>query len=154
MTLKTASPPRVAFLIVAMCSIAHATLGGDLDSVQKDRGQMKASLYVHPAPGYTVHEMKTAVGTTLREYLSTSGHVFGMAWEGPFIPDMQQILGDYLEPYSSAAQAERVRHLGRRPLSVQQPRLVTQTSGHMLAFSGRAHDPELPPPGVSADAIQ
>ena len=44
---------------------------------------------------YTVHEMRASTGTTVREYVSASGKVFGVAWEGPTLPDLRQVLGVY-----------------------------------------------------------
>jgi hypothetical protein len=145
---------RVIFTSLVLCSFAHASLGGALDSVQADQVEMKATIKVHQTRTCAVHEMLAANGTTVREYVSESGRVFGVAWQGPFIPDMRQLLGSYFSQFSVAAKAQRESHVGRWPLNIQEPGLVVQTAGHMRAFSGRAYDPELLPAGVSADAIQ
>jgi hypothetical protein len=86
--------------------------------------------------------------------VSADGRVFGIAWEGPFVPNMRQLLGSYFQHYSEAAKAQRESHVGRQPLNIQEPRLVVQTAGHMRAYFGRAYDPELLPNGVSPDEVR
>ena len=145
----------VALLALGLPFPAFAALGGTSDSVQADQAQMNASLKITQADAYTVHEMKAATGTVVREYVSRpDGRVFGVTWQGPFIPDMKQLLGNYFQQYSEAARAQRESHVGRHPLNIQPPGLVVQTAGHMRAFSGRAYDPGLLPAGVSANDIR
>jgi hypothetical protein len=133
---------------------ASAALGGTLESVQADQAHMEASIKISYGRAYTVHEMTGQTRTTVREYVSPAGKVFGVAWQGPFIPDLRQILGSYFEQYSQAAKAERESHVGRRSLNLQEPGLVMQSSGHMRAYSGWAYDPSLLPAGVSAAEIR
>ena len=145
----------VALLTLGLPFPAFASLGDTSDSVQADQAQMKASLKITQADAYTVHEMKAATGTVVREYVSRSDErVFGITWQGPFIPDMKQLLGTYFQQYSQAAKAQRESHVGRRPLNIQEPGLVLQTAGHMRAFSGRAYDPGLLPAGISSNDIR
>jgi|HubBroStandDraft_2_1064218.scaffolds.fasta_scaffold00280_8 hypothetical protein len=133
---------------------AFATLGGSLDSVQADQAHLKANIKTTEGGAYTVHELRTPTDIVVREYVSPGGRVFGIAWRGPFIPDMQQLLGSYFRQYVLAAKAERERHVGRAPLSIQQEGLVVQTGGHMRAYFGRAYDPELLPAGASPDDVR
>ncbi len=144
----------IAVFTLGICSSAHAALGGGLDSVQADQTQLKAHVILHQGQTYTVHEMKAGTGITVREYVSSEGRVFGIAWQGPFIPDMRQLLGTYFVQFSLAAKAQRESHVGRWPLNIQEPGLVVQTAGHIRAFSGRAYDPELLPAGVGVDAVR
>jgi Protein of unknown function (DUF2844) len=133
---------------------ALASLGGSIDSVQSDQAQMRATTTISAGAAYTVHEMKAPAGTVVREYVSPAGRVFGVSWQGPFIPDLQQLLGDHFERYAAAAKAQRESHVGRRPLNIQEPGLVVQTAGHMRAYSGRAYDPGLLPAGVTANDVR
>lgn len=145
----------LAFFSVGVSVSSFGALGSTADSIQADQAHMNASVKVTEANAYTVHEMKSGTGTVVREYVSRSeGKVFGIAWQGPFIPSMRQLLGMYFEQYSRAANARRGSKAGRRFLYIQEPGLVVQTAGHMLAFSGRAYDPGLLPAGVSASDIQ
>lgn len=66
---------------------------------------------------------------------------------------MQQLLGSRFQQYSAALQAQE-RHFGHRPLNIQEPGLVIQTSGHMRAYFGRVYIPEQLPQSVRADEIR
>jgi len=144
----------IALLVLGMPSPVCATLGGSLESLQDDQIHLQAKVRNTVVGRYTIHEMTTPTGTVVREYVSPTGRVFGVSWQGPFIPDMRQLLGEYFEQYSQAAKGQRERHVGRAPLDIQEPRLVVQTTGHMRAYSGRAYDPGLLPAGVSDHDIQ
>lgn len=144
----------VALMILELCFPAFAALGGNVDSVQADEAYMKATIKIAQANAYAVHEIKAPTGTVVREYVSPTGRVFGVAWQGPFVPEMRQLLGAYFDRYSEAAKAQRESHVERRPLDIQEPGLVVQTAGHMRAYYGRAYDPELLPAGVSANDVR
>jgi hypothetical protein len=104
-----------------------------------------------PAARFTMHELRAASGTTVREYVSPAGVVFGVAWQGPSLPDLRQLLGVYFDQYVDAAAARRTR---RAPVRVELPGLVVQSSGHMRAFVGKAYLPQGLPQGVAAEEIQ
>ena len=131
-----------------------AVLGGSEASVQTDQVHMQAGLRSTRGAGYTVHELRAPTGTVVREYAS-GGTVFGVAWEGPWPPDMQQLLGSYFEPYKQAleAQSQNGGH-GRRPVHVELPGLVVNVSGHPRSFHGQAFVPEMMPQGVKTEEIQ
>jgi hypothetical protein len=133
---------------------AFAGLGQDVSSVPADQVQMKGTLRSTQTQAYTVHEIRAATGTVVREFVSPSGKVFGVAWQGPWPPNMRQILATYFEQYQQAAQAQMNSRPGRRPLMLEQPGLVVQSSGHMRSFAGRAYVPDMLPPEVSAEVIR
>ncbi len=114
---------------------------------------MGATLNQSGGGNYQVHELQSPTGTVVDEYLSSSGTVFAVTWHGPFLPDMQQILGPYFQQYSSALSSQPTQY-GHRPLNIRQPRLVVQTGGHMRAHWGRVYVPALTPSGVSAEQLQ
>ena len=93
-------------------------------------------------------------GTVVDEYASSEGTVFAVTWHGQFPPQMQQILGSYFEQYADALQTQPAQPYGHRPLNIQIPGLVVQTSGHMRAHYGRAYLPDGLPAGVQADQIR
>lgn len=144
----------IALLMLALPLSAFAALGGDVASVHEDQAQMKGTLKTKQAGAYTVHEIKAATGIVVREYVSPDGTVFAVAWKGPAIPNLQQILGSYFQTFSDAAQAQRTAHRGRGALYIQQPELVVESTGHTRTFSGRAYDPTRLPQGVGANDIQ
>jgi hypothetical protein len=132
-----------------------AALGGDVSTIQSDRVRMKGALLRVTSTGaYTLHEMRAASGTTVREFVSPAGTVFGVAWQGPSVPDLRQLLGTYFEPYMQAAQAAQKARSGHGPLVIEQPGFVVERSGHQRAFAGRAYVPQLLPAGVLPDVIR
>jgi hypothetical protein len=137
-------------ILVAPAMPAHAALGEKLASVERDRSALRGTLRSKEATGHVVHEIETPEGGLVRELVSPSGTVFGVAWEGPRVPDLRQLLGANFAAYTDAARTTRRR---RGPLVLQAPGLVFESYGHARAFRGRAFIPELLPAGVSIDAI-
>jgi hypothetical protein len=146
----------IAIALAAMTSpsAALANLGGDVTTVEADRAKMEATLQTKSRQIYTIHEMHTANNTTVREFVSPAGKVFGVAWEGASRPDMQQLLGSYFDQYTQAAKAQSAKRVGRGPLLIQQPGFVLQMGGHMRALVGRAYIPQLVPAGVQLEELR
>jgi hypothetical protein len=141
-------------IIVVTASPAFAGLGEDANSVQADQARMQASLRTTQAQAYTVQEIQAPSGIVVREYVSpASGKVFAVAWQGPWPPNMQQILASYFDQFQQVAQARTARAI-RRPFLINLPGLVVQSGGHMRSFSGRAYIPAMLPQGVTAEAIR
>jgi uncharacterized protein DUF2844 len=131
---------------------ALAGLGGDAASVIADSAHLKGAMRITQAQAFAVHEIRVPSGTTVREFVSPAGKVFGVAWEGPFVPDMQQLMGSYFEQFQNAA--ARLNRSGHRSLSIDEPGLVVQAGGHMRSYVGRAYVPERVPQGVSPESIK
>lgn len=143
-----------AFALVLGFSVpAIASLGGGVGSIQADTAHMSANVTKSASSTYEVHQLQSPTGTVVNEYLSSSGTVFAVTWHGPFMPDMQQILGSYFQQYS-AALSTQPRQYGRHPLHIQQQGLVVETGGHMRAHWGRVYVPALAPEGVSPEQLQ
>ena len=141
----------ILMLALGLRAVAFAALGGDESSIQADRAQMHASLRTTQTAAYTVHELQAPTGHLVREYLSSSGTVFGVTWQGPWKPDLRQLLGSHFDELRQATPAVHVR---RGPVVIRQSGLVFEMSGHVRAFAGRAYIPELLPAGVQADPIR
>lgn len=141
----------IALVMLALPFCASATLGENATSTEVDRASMKATLRMLPNSKYTVHEIQTPSGTTVREYVSSAGSVFAVAWQGPVMPDLRQALGSYFHRYTEAA---KEKHAGHRHLAIRESDLVVQSNGHMRSFSGRAYLPQLLPQGVSVEEIR
>jgi hypothetical protein len=148
----------VALLSVAAVRPAQASLGGDVGSIQADQVKLQGTRQTTAKAAYTVHEIQSASGTVVREYLSADGKVFAVTFRGPFLPDIRQILGDYFEQYSAARQAQVAQNpnmrRARRPVVVDEPGLNVQIGGHPRAFAGRAYVPGMLPAGVQLEEIQ
>lgn len=134
--------------------LAFAALGGESSSVQADKDRMHAALRVSPAQNYTVQELTSPSGTVVREYTSSSGKVFAVAWQSPVLPDLKQLLGTHFDEFQQAAAQARNRRLGRGPLVVRHPGLVVEIGGHMRGFVGRAYLPDQLPPEVHEEEIR
>lgn len=129
---------------------AIAVLGGDVVSVQADRIRLKGSVSVRETAHYALHEIVQPSGTAVREYVSPAGKVFAVAWDGPVLPDLRQVLGAHFDRYLAVAKERRAK---RTPVVIREPALVLVTGGHPRAFTGRAYVPGLVPRDVDADAL-
>jgi hypothetical protein len=140
-----------ALALVIFASPAFAELGGTISSIQADQLKMGASRQVSSTSGYQLHEMQSQQGIRVREYASSNGTVFGVTWNGPWMPDLRQLLGPYFDQYMAAAQGKKA---ARGPVSIQLPGLIVERGGHARSFFGRAYVPQMIPQGVTVDAIQ
>lgn len=144
-------PLSMALLVPLLALPAMAALGGDAASVQQDATHFQSAIRTTQKQAFTIHEMQASGGTTVREYVSPDGKVFGVSWQGPLIPDLQQFLGASYERFTAAA---KNRHGVHGPLAINETGLVLVSGGHMRAFRGKAYIPEMLPEGVHADAIE
>jgi hypothetical protein len=137
----------------SLAQFAHASLGDSVSSVDVDRKAMVAKRgATHSYSNYRVLEIHSG-STSVREYVSSSGQIFGVAWSGRAHPDLNQLLGKYLSDYQTAS-ALTPRERGRKPRLVRGSSVVVRTWGHMRNLQGHAYDPSLFPSGVSANDIQ
>jgi hypothetical protein len=137
-------------LIFCLALPAAAALGGSATSVASDAAQLKAQLRVTQRQAYAVHELRSSSGTVVREYVSPTGKVFGVSWQGPVLPDLQQVLGTYSQRLAQASPTRRPQG----PVAINEAGLVLRASGHMRGYFGKAYIPDMLPEGVSPDAIQ
>ena len=154
---SAASLARIGALvtILALPSPVSASLGGNVSSVDADRVHAEGALMrIVRSDAYALHEIRSATGTTIREYVNTSGTVFAVAWQGPWMPDLRQVLGEHFGQYQAALQANQRVRRGRGAVVIDQPDLVVQINGHQRAFTGRAYVPALLPAGVQLDVIR
>jgi Protein of unknown function (DUF2844) len=140
--------------VLAFSLLSSAELGGDASSVTADQARMKATVRSTQKTSYAVHELRADSGTVVREYVSSAGKVFAVSWNGPFLPNLRELLGAYFTTYSAAVKAAKANHPGHRPALVQQPGLVVQSGGHMRAFAGRAYVPQMLPQSVTTQEIR
>jgi len=151
---------------LGLATTAYAALGGQPMTTPSGAVAKAVSPVAHAAASstsssststsasYTVKETTLSSGTVVREYVGTDGNVFGIAWNGPFMPDLSSLLGTYFSQYTSDVESQRAQRLGHGPVAVQQSGLVVHSAGHMGAFFGQAYLPAALPPGVSSGDIQ
>ena len=131
--------------------MASATLGEPEITVQHDVDRAHASIKSsQDRTGYRVHEITLPSGTSMREFVTPSGMVFAVTWQGPIRPDLRQALGQYFQPFVSAP---RAKFADRRHMQIQQGDLVVQMSGHMRALFGRAYLASAIPSGVNVGEL-
>ncbi len=131
---------------------AHATLGEAFLPQSPKLAKAVGELRATPRARYTVNEYTLASKTVVREYAAPGGNVFAVSWQGPFIPDLRQLLGRYFDRYAAtAADKSRAFH---HPVSLKDPHLVIQATGHMRAFSGVVYLPDQLPVGLTENELQ
>jgi Protein of unknown function (DUF2844) len=136
-------------LLAAVLSpcMAAAALGEPETSMPSEVARLRGSIKVTPHANYKLHEIQLPSGTLVREFAGADGKVFAVAWNGPTVPNLREILGQYFDSYVTAAKAQ---HSGHHHLQIRESNLVVLAGGHMRAFSGLAYLPQALPSGVSA----
>ena len=144
---------RLFMLAISLSAAApaFAALGGDLSSIQADQARLGASERIIPTQKYTVHEMQTARGTRIRQFVSPEGSVFAVSWQGS-APDLEQLLGSYFDQYVQAVQAQPGRRA--RGIHIDTGDFVLESGGHMRFVTGRAFLRSKLPSGVSIDEVR
>jgi hypothetical protein len=155
------SPARLARVVVlplilfASPSIVFAALGGSVTSVDADRIHVEGALMrIVRSDAYALHEIRSASGTMIREYVNPSGVVFAVAWDGAWLPDLRQVLGDHFDRYQAVMQSRQRARTRRGVVMIDEPGLVVQMSGHPRAFKGRAYLPAQLPTGLPLESIR
>jgi hypothetical protein len=148
--IRTCVGATLAVFAAAAAIPAAASLGGDEATIAADHAVLTGSMKVARIARYAVHEIQSPSGTVVREYVSPAGKVFGVAWNGPTLPDMRQVLGPYFDTYVEALANRKARG----PVQVMLPGLVVRSSGHMRAFVGNAYLPDGVPAGVAVEEIR
>src|SRR5450830_2154157 len=134
---------------------APSTLPASSTSTPAVGARMLAATPTARSSLYTLHEVQLENGTSVREYATPAGIVFAVSWQGPVLPDLSALLGNYFSTFK--LETERVRAAGRRggPVSIDHADLVVQSSGRMRNFFGHAYAPALIPAGVNIkDVLQ
>ena len=144
---------KVTLVILTSSLLAGATavasLGGAEASVEQDRQTFKAPAATMQDNGtYRVHEITTG-GTSIKEYVSPQGVVFGVSWKGRVNPDFQTLLGTYFNESQTAPHKK-----GRGPTVFDGPNLHLEKGGHMRALGGRAYVSGLIPSGLTESVVQ
>jgi hypothetical protein len=143
----------ILLMLMAGSLPAWAALGQIEGSVSVDQQHLKSDDNVRSFQSYKIHELSTTNGSTVREFVSPKGLVFGVAWQTPFMPDMHQLLGDYVTTLQSASKAQiRIQH--QRSLIVKTDDFVYFGAGRLRFYQGRAYVPSLIPGNVSAEVVK
>ena len=150
----TAKQALVSGALLALCLPAHAALGGRVETIEAERVEFHAKLRTTVHQAYQVHEMTSATGLVVKQYAAADGKIFALSWQGKWRPDLQQLLGDYFDPFQRETASASNKRYGRRPLNVSRDDLVVRTGGHMHAFWGVAYLPQQLPSGINPADLQ
>ena len=142
----------IPIAILMTTETALAALGESGDSVDRDRVTLKAvQRTTSVSKSYSVQEFQTKT-IAVREYLTPSGVVFGIAWNGLTHPDLTPLLGSFAGEYATALR-DAPRTYGRRHSQLMTEHIVVEKWGYMRNLRGRAYIRSLVPPGVTVDEI-
>jgi hypothetical protein len=140
-----------ALVTIAACATpSFAALGDQVASIDNDAAHLRASRRIEDRGAYALHHLDTPTGTKVREFVAPAGTVFAVAWNGPAIPDLRQLLGTHFEQYQQAMRSSR-RH---GPVNLRIGDFIFQQSGHQRSFRGRAYRADLLPNGVTTTELQ
>lgn len=139
---------------VSTLSAASAAAATGNASVVARAAVQAAASGASTTSAYTVQQTTLANGTVVREYLTQAGTVFGVAWDGPQMPNLATLLGSYFPQYTAGVKASHAAGLVRGPGVVENSNVIVHSGGHMGAFSGQAWLPQALPAGVSGSDIQ
>lgn len=156
----TTSLPRRALPVLPLLMLlflgntaASAGLGQPEASVSTDAQQMKSEDHIRSLQGYEVHQLTSANGPTVREFVSPQGMVFGIAWQGRSVPNMNQLLGAYVTNLQTATPAQtKIRPL--RGLTVKTSNFVYSNFCRLRICTGSAYILSLVPNNVSAEVVR
>jgi hypothetical protein len=101
---------------------------------------------------YSVNTTTLTGGTTVREYVGADGVVFAVTWNGPFLPDLRELLGQHFATLTS--ESARQPKAGRGQIHVTQPDVTIESGGHMRAYAGRAWINSRLPAGFDTDTLE
>ena len=138
----------ICILLLSLPIFAQAELGGNLASITQEQKTFGSSLTYSPQSNYTIYIQSISPDLVIKEYVSSSGNIFGVAWKGSTLPNFQILLGNYYSNYLSAQQQNP------RSVFLQDNNLVIESSGVMGGYIGRAFLPKQVPTGLAPTAIQ
>jgi len=143
----------IGAITILISSAAHAVLGGPPGSpIQANPAG--TIVRAENEMQYSIRESVLASGTSVREYVARDGVVFAVAWSGPRIPNLRELLGKHFNSYVGALEQRRAAGSMSGSAAVYGGDAVVRSVGHMGAFAGLAYLPARLPPSVSPSDLQ
>lgn len=126
--------------VLASCACvplaAHAALGDDVGSVERDARALSATRNVLHGTSYDLHVIRSTDGVELHEYVDGGGRVFALHWSGPRAVNLPALLGESNARFQAAARANRGNHhvlaIHDEDLEVSLVRLPRGWEGHAV----------------------
>jgi len=151
------SPAAVTLLLFSTVTAlwyapkAHAALGDDAAAVAADQARLKASIRTTAMKGYTVHQLDSELGTTIKEYIGTGGKIFAVSWSGGRRPDLRAIMGD--SRYEQYLASRRGQPRARGPISITLPGMVVTMGSYLRTSWGHVYLTDLAPAGWQTENL-
>jgi hypothetical protein len=144
------SSSRGRWLLLGLLAVspAWAGLGEAESSIDRERVQMHARHSVARATQYSVHELKMADGSRVRQFVAGNGRVFAVNWTTLYKPDLSSLLGSSFGNYNDAVQTAAQRGGIQRQFRHEGTDLVVQSSAHLNVYRGFAYRPSMLPAGL------
>jgi hypothetical protein len=138
------------FLILGLGALAareaRATLGGDATSVSANERALGAVRTTVTLTVGTRHDLALPSGGMVHEYVSPSGVVYAVTWQGPTAPNLRELLGARFEDLARA-----LPQSGHHAVILSLDDFQVRSWSHRRSFGGRAWVPSLVPPGVRVE---
>ncbi len=130
---------QALLILLLAASPAWAVLGGGVADVQGEQLRMHATRAVATNfQGGSVHELRLADGSSIRQYINAQGVVYAVAWSTRVKPNFAQLFGRYAADFNAgAADALRTPGIKRKSSSTMATLLCTRPAGRG-AFVGKA----------------
>jgi hypothetical protein len=128
-----------AVILAATSTSSFASLGklpSEYLNTNTVRSQSLSGNFNQKASTYSVRSSILASGTAVREYVGSDGIVFAVTWSGPFLPDLNELLGDNFTLLKK--ESVRLPKAGRGQVIVTERDISIESTGRMRAFQGRA----------------
>jgi uncharacterized protein DUF2844 len=143
---------RAGVTLLALCfglgapSTASATLGGDIGSVGENERALGAVRTMVTLSVGTRHDLALPSGGVVHEYVSPSGVVSAVTWQGPTAPNLRELLGAHFEDLARAP-----THGGHHAVNLSLDDFELRSWNHGRSFGGRAWVPSRLPAGVRVE---
>ncbi|MEI7516633.1 MAG: DUF2844 domain-containing protein [Betaproteobacteria bacterium] len=132
----------------AWAALGQAPTPGALVSTSAKQGAPAQGGSKDSAGLFTVYSVQLETGTVVQEYVNASGTVFAVAWRGPVLPDLGELLGAYFTSFKAQAELQRASGSRQAVLGVDADGLVVRSGGRMRNFFGSAYATGLVPAGL------
>jgi Protein of unknown function (DUF2844) len=90
----------------------------------------------------------------IRQYVAPTGQVYAVSWDGPAMPDVRALFGDWFGRYQQGATEAQASAGGLHSSSVEGRDLVVESNVRLREFTGRAWLPAALPAGVTSADIE
>jgi Protein of unknown function (DUF2844) len=123
--------------------------------------------YVTPSSsaGVTLHQASSGSSVSwlestdtnqirIRQYVAPTGQIYAVSWDGPAMPDIRALFGDWFGRYQQGAIEAQSSAGGLHSSSVEGSDLVVESSVRLREFTGRAWLPAALPAGVTSTDIE